>query len=59
MVEGALNLESVTPWKSGGLAMQEALSKIQTSVESLPKKGGRNDDLPATLEALGKHCAVV
>jgi hypothetical protein len=39
MVEGALNFESVTPFQYGGLAMQEALSKIQTSVEALAKKG--------------------
>ncbi|HEU5380353.1 MAG TPA: hypothetical protein VFV38_33425 [Ktedonobacteraceae bacterium] len=58
-LEGALNLESVTPFQYGGLAMQEALSKIQTSVEALAKKGSRNDGLPATLEAPGKHCAAV
>lgn len=40
-VEGALNLESVTPFQYGGLALQEAFSKIQTSVERLVQKGGR------------------
>jgi hypothetical protein len=39
MVEGALNLDSVTPFQYGGLALQEALSKIQTSIEHLEKKG--------------------
>lgn len=39
-VEGALNLESVPPFQYGGLAMQEALSKIQASVERLDQKGG-------------------
>lgn len=41
-VEGALNLESVAPFQYGGLAMQEALSKIQASVEHLAKKGGQS-----------------
>src|SRR3989441_8329632 len=31
MVEGALNVESLPPFKYGGLAMQEALTHIQTS----------------------------
>jgi len=31
MVEGALNIDSLTPFQYGGLAMQEALTKIQTS----------------------------
>ena len=39
MVEGALNLDSLTPFQYGGLAMQEALTKIQTSLEKLEKKG--------------------
>ncbi|HET8910378.1 MAG TPA: hypothetical protein VFN23_02875 [Ktedonobacteraceae bacterium] len=39
-IEGALNLESITPFQYGGLAMQEALSHIQTSIERLVKKGG-------------------
>src|SRR5438876_2405974 len=41
MVEGALNLGSLTPFQYGGLAMQEALTKIQTSLEKL-EKGGSN-----------------
>ncbi len=39
MVEGALNVESLPPFKYGGLAMQEALTHIQTSLEKLEKKG--------------------
>jgi len=39
MVEGALNVESLAPFKYGGLAMQEALTHIQTSLEKLEKKG--------------------
>jgi hypothetical protein len=41
MVEGALNVESLAPFKYGGLAMQEALTHIQTSLEKLEKKGER------------------
>ncbi len=40
-VEGALNLESQAPFQYGGLAMQEALTKIQTSLEKLEKRGER------------------
>jgi hypothetical protein len=40
-VEGALNLESITPFQYGGLAMQEALQTIQTSIEKLVQKGGQ------------------
>lgn len=57
-IEGALNLESITPFQYGGLAMQEALSNIQTSIDGLAKKGGRNHSLPTTPGALGNHCAV-
>ena len=39
MVEGALNVESLPPFKYGGLAMQEGLTHIQTSLEKLEKKG--------------------
>ena|SRR6266487_614632 len=39
MVEGALNVESSPPFKYGGLAMQEGLTHIQTSLEQLEKKG--------------------
>ena len=39
MVEGALNVESLAPFDYGGLAMQEALTHIQTSLETLEKKG--------------------
>ena len=37
--ERALNLESQTPFPYGGLAMQEALTKIQASLEKLEKGG--------------------
>jgi len=40
-VEGALNLDSLAPFQYGGLAMQEALTKIQASLEKLEKKGER------------------
>jgi hypothetical protein len=39
MVEGALNIDGLTPFQYGGLAMQEALTKIQTSLEKLEKRG--------------------
>jgi hypothetical protein len=39
MVEGALNLESHPPFQYGGLAMEEALTKIQASLEKLEKGG--------------------
>jgi hypothetical protein len=39
MVEGALNVESLAPFDYGGLAMHEALTHIQTSLEKLEKKG--------------------
>ena len=38
-VEGALNLESQAPFQYGGLGMQEALTKIQASLEKLEKGG--------------------
>src|SRR5437588_3240893 len=41
-VEGALNLESQAPFQYGGLAIQDALSKIETSLEKL-EKGGRSE----------------
>jgi hypothetical protein len=39
MVEGALNLESHPPFQYGGLVMEEALTKIQASLEKLEKGG--------------------
>jgi len=39
MVEATLNVESLAPFDYGGLAMQEALTHIQTSLERLEKKG--------------------
>src|SRR5579859_4729127 len=41
MVEGALNVESLAPFQYGGLAMQEALTKIETSLEKLEKGGAQ------------------
>lgn len=38
-VEGALNLESQAPFQYGGLAMQEALTRIEASLEKLEKGG--------------------
>lgn len=38
-VEGALTTESRAPFGYGGLALQEALTHIHTSVETLEKKG--------------------
>jgi len=39
MVEAAFNVESLVPFDSGGLALQEALTHMQTSLERLEKKG--------------------
>jgi hypothetical protein len=41
MVEGALNLESKPPIQYGGLAMQEALLKIEASFSKLEKGGAQ------------------
>jgi hypothetical protein len=41
MVEGALNIDGLKPFGYAGLQMQEALSKIQTSLEKLEKGGER------------------
>jgi hypothetical protein len=41
MVEGALNLESKPPFQYGGLAMQEALTKIEASEDALEKGGAQ------------------
>ncbi len=41
MVEGALNLASKPPLQYGGLAMQEALTKIEASLEKLEKGGAQ------------------
>lgn len=38
-VEGALNLDSTAPFDYGGLAMQDALRQIHSSLETLEKKG--------------------
>ncbi len=39
MVEGTLNLDGLKPFGYAGLAMQEALIRIQASLEKLEKKG--------------------
>ena len=44
-VEGALNLESQAPFDYGGLAMQEALTKIRASLEKLEKGGSCKPDV--------------
>jgi hypothetical protein len=41
MVEGALNIDGLKPFGYAGLQMQEALSKIQASLEKLEKGGER------------------
>ena len=38
-VEGALNIDGLKPFGYAGLEMQEALSKIQTSLSKLEKGG--------------------
>lgn len=41
VVEGALNLASKPPFQYGGLAVQEALTKIEASLEKLEKGGAQ------------------
>jgi hypothetical protein len=38
-VEGALNVDGITLFGYGGLAMQDALSQIHASLDRLEKKG--------------------
>jgi hypothetical protein len=45
MVEGALNMESLPPFGYGGLAMQDGLTQIQSSLTSLEKKRGSVTEL--------------
>ena len=45
MVEGAFNVESLAPFDYGGLAMQEALTQIQTGLEKLEKRGGSEPNM--------------
>jgi hypothetical protein len=40
-IEGALNLDGVTPFQYGGLRVEEALTRIQTSLTRLQKGGSR------------------
>jgi hypothetical protein len=44
-VEGALNSDGLKPFGYAGLEMQEALSKIQTSLEKLEKGGSGQPNL--------------
>jgi hypothetical protein len=55
-VEGALNLESQAPFHYGGLAMQEALSKIQASLEKLEKGGSSKPNVQEAPEAPQDDC---
>ena len=41
MAEGARNMDGLKPFGYAGLAMQEALTAIQTSLEKLEKGGAR------------------
>jgi hypothetical protein len=41
LVEGALNIDGLKPFHYAGVAMQEALTSIETSLEKLEKKGGQ------------------
>jgi hypothetical protein len=45
MVEGALNIDGRKPFGYAGLQMQEALNKIQTSLEKLEKGGSGKPNL--------------
>jgi hypothetical protein len=45
MVEGALNIDGLKPFGYAGLQMQEALNKIQTSLEKLEKGGSAKPNL--------------
>jgi hypothetical protein len=56
MVEGALNLESKAPFQYGGLAMQEALIRIETSLEKLEKGGCCEPNVQETSQASQNHC---
>jgi hypothetical protein len=40
-VEGALNLDGITPFQYAGLQVEEALTRIQTSLTRLQKGGSR------------------
>jgi hypothetical protein len=55
-VEGALNLESQAPFQYGGLAMQDALSKIETSLEKLEKGGCSKPNVQEAPEAPADDC---
>jgi hypothetical protein len=55
-VEGALNLESQAPFQYGGLAMQEALTRIETSLEKLEKGGRGEPNVQEASQAPQNHC---
>lgn len=55
MVEGALNLDSLAPFQYGGLAMQEALTKIETSLEKLEKGGGGEPNVQEASQPSQNH----
>jgi hypothetical protein len=56
MVEGALNLESHPPFQYGGLAMEEALTKIQASLEKLAKGGSSKPSVHKASGPPHDHC---
>ncbi len=58
-VEGALNLDSLAPFQYGGLAMQEALMKIETSLEKLEKGGRGEPNVQEAPEAPADDCELV
>ena len=55
MVEAALNVESLAPFDYGGLAMQEALTHIQTSLERLEKRGSSEPNVREATQAAADH----
>src|SRR6266699_636458 len=57
MVEAASNVESLAPFDDGGLAMQEALTHLQTSLERLEKRGSSDPHVPEATQATADHCA--
>ena len=59
MVEGALNIDGLKPFGYAGLAMQEALSKIQTSLEKLEKGGSYKPNVQEAPDAPQDDCELV
>ncbi len=58
MVEGALNLESKAPFQYGGLATQEALIRIETSLEKLEKGGRCEPNVQEAPQASQNYCGL-